>query len=103
MKLSDFKGEKAIEVFADLLEPVSEIVKDSEIRNMFEKENVSHIEVIKKLLKGHSKEVIKILAILEDKNPEEYEVNLVTLPKILLEILNDKDFMSLFTWQSPEE
>ena len=34
MKLSEIKGEKAIEVFADLLEPVGKILMDEEIRKM---------------------------------------------------------------------
>ena len=39
MKLSEIKGERAIEVFADLLEPVSNILSDEEVANAFRMTN----------------------------------------------------------------
>lgn len=102
MKLSDFKGEKAIEVFADLLEPIAEILTDSEIVKLVQSEDVKQIEVIKKILKGHSKSVVQILAILEGEDPATYKPDIITLPKKLIEIFNDEAFIDLFTSQSQD-
>lgn len=98
MKLSDYKGEKAIEVFADLLEPIANILSDPEMKAMFENENASKIDLVKGVLKKHSAAVCDILKIL---NPEE-EINLLTLPATLIEIFNDKAFVDLFTSQSQD-
>lgn len=103
MKLSDFKGEKAIEVFADLLEPIAEILKDNEIVALVQTENVKQIDVIKKILKGHSESVVQILAILEGEDPKTYQPNIIALPKKLIEIFNDEAFIDLFTSQSQDE
>lgn len=102
MKLSDFKGEKAIEVFADLLDPIAEILTDNEIVKLFQSEDVKQIEVIKKILKGHSESVVQILAILEDEDPKTYQPNIVTLPKKLIELFNDEALKDLFTSQSQD-
>lgn len=102
MKLSDFKGEKAIEVFADLLDPIAEILTDNEIVKLFQSEDVKQIEVIKKILKGHSESVVQILAVLEDEDPKTYQPNIVTLPKKLIELFNDEALKDLFTSQSQD-
>ena len=99
MKLSEIKGEKAIEVFADLLEPVSNILSDEEVANAF-KNDESKIEIIKKMLKKHSKDVIKAMAIIDGVPVDKYEVNFLTLPSKLMEIFNDEAISELFTSQS---
>lgn len=101
MKLSEIKGEKAIEVFADLLEPVSKILSDEDILNSI-KQKESQITIIQKMLKGHSKEIVEMLAILEDVPVAEYQVDFVTLPMKLIEIFNDPAVVELFTLQGQD-
>ena len=96
MKLSEIKGEKAIEVFADLLEPVGKILSDEEVRKLLT-DNASKIEIIKTMLKNHSKEVIEMMAIIDDVPVENYEVNFATLPMKLIELFNDEAVGQLFT------
>lgn len=96
MKLSEIKGEKAIEVFADLLEPVGKILMDEEIRKMISEE-ASKMEIIKKMLKKHKKEVIEMMAIIDDVPVKDYEVNFVSLPAKLIELFNDEALTQLFT------
>lgn len=102
MKLSEIKGEKAIEVFADLLEPVGRIFTDEEIRKSVG-DNESQAAIIKKMLKRHSKEVIEMLAIIDDVPVEKYEVNFVTLPAKLIELFNDEAVTQLFQSQSQDK
>ena len=96
MKLSEVKGEKAIEMFADLLEPVSKILSDEEVAESI-KNDEPKMQIIKKMLKKHSAEVVEMLAILDDVPVEEYEVNFVTLPSKLIELFNDEAVTQLFT------
>lgn len=99
MKLSEIKGEQAIDALAELIEPAALIFADEDIKNSA-KAGEPKLILAKKILKGHKAEVIKILAILDGEDPATYEVNLLTLPVKLLEILNDPEVSSLFTSQS---
>lgn len=100
MKLSEYKGEKALDLLADLIEPATAIMADKEITNAV-RANLPKIKIVKAAIKNHKAEVIEILAILDGADPKEYaeKVTLFTLPAKLLEIFNDPDLMSLFTLQ----
>lgn len=100
MKLSEYKGEQALDMLADLIEPAAAIMADKEVAN-FAKSGKPVVKLLKPLIKNHKPEVIEILAILDGENPKKYaeKINLFTLPSKLLEILNDPDLISLFTSQ----
>lgn len=102
MKLSELKGEKAIEVLADLLEPVSRIITDDEVVTAV-RNGESKITIIQKMLKGHAKDVIEVMAITEGVPVDEYEVNFMTLPSKLIELFNDEVFSQVFTSQGQKE
>lgn len=97
MKLSDYKGEEALDLIAELLEPIAKIMSDKQIADAYQK--VSKLEAIKIAIKNHKTEVIEILAILDGEDPAEYEVNFFTLPIKILEILNDPELIKLFGLQ----
>lgn len=97
-KLSEIKGEDAIDVLADILEPVTSIAADDEIRKAV-KSGLPKIKLIQLALKSHKKDIVKILAVMDGQDAENYEVNLLELPARILEILNDETVMSLFTSQ----
>lgn len=101
MKLSDIKGDEAFEVLADLIDPASAIMADKEVETSFRSE--PRLAFIKLLLKKHSKEITEILAILDRKPVEEYEVNLVALPVKVMELLNDPELEGLFQSQGQTE
>jgi hypothetical protein len=96
VKLSEFKDERAIETLADVMEPVCAICADEKVGEMA-KSGTPKLKLISYVLKNHAAEVKTCMAILDGENPEEYHCNMLTLPKKLLEILNDSDFMQLFT------
>ncbi len=100
MKLSEYKGEQALDLLADLMEPAMVIMADKEISRLA-KANMPKIKLVKVAIKNHKREVIEILAILDGEEPKNYaeKVTLFTLPAKLLEIFNDPDLMSLFTSQ----
>ena len=98
MKLSEIKGEKAIDAMADLLEPLSIMFSDPEIQKSIKNEEPKLL-LVRKILKSHKHEAIKIMAILDGEPPETYEVSLLKIPMKLLEIMNDPEVVSLFTYQ----
>lgn len=100
MKLSDIRGEKAIEMLADLMEPVAEIMADKEV--VVQIRGGQKIKGIAAALRGHKKACLTILALTEGENPETYSPNIFAIPKKGLELLNDPELMSLFTSQSQE-
>lgn len=95
MKLSDYKNEEALDVLADIIEPLSIILADKECSGVIKGGTIA--ASAKAILKTHPKEVIAILAALDRKDPSEYECTLYTVPVKLLEILNDPEMISFFT------
>lgn len=86
MKLSEYKNEDAIEVIADIIEPLSAIFTDDEI-----KKEKNRMKAVSKALKKYKKEVIQILARIDGVPVEKYECNALTLPIKVLEVMNDKE------------
>ena len=96
--LSEYKNEEAIELLADIMEPVSEILADEEVKNTY-RSGANKVTLVKVILKHHSKQVVDILAVLDGVPREEYECNAITLPVKLLELLNDKELVDFFQSQ----
>lgn len=98
-KLSEYENEEALEVLADLIDPLATIALDKElmadIRANY-KNGAERARLISETIKKHKKEVIRMLAALERTPVEEYKCNLMTLPAQLMNILNDADLMSYF-------
>lgn len=107
MRLSDFKGEEALDVLADIIEPITYILADKDIQKMRkeaaeEKKALPMISYVKPAIKNHKTEIIQILSRLNNQTPEEYEENLslATLPVHVLELINDPEIQKLFISQS---
>ena len=82
-KLSDFKGDEAIELWADLLEPVSEIIGDAKVQDAL-KSGATKMAIAQVILKSHAKEAEEILLRI-DPTP----LNGLTLVFRLVSILAD--------------
>lgn len=116
MKLSEVKGEKALDMLADLIEPIMEIIEDKEVSKILksrhnkdkdEKDKAESTKIIlgravSAAIKNHKKAVIAILATLDDIPVDQYECNLLSLPKKMMDIINDPAIFDLFTSQSQE-
>lgn len=104
--LSDLKGEEALDVLADIIEPMALVFADEEIQKLqkMQKEGkkIPPIEYIKPALKNHKEEVLTILARIENIPVDEYRdsVNFLTLPLQILSVVNDPIVKSLFHSQS---
>lgn len=96
MKLSEYQGEAALDILADLIEPAGEIMSDKQIGDVF-KEN--RFRAIGLAIKNHKNAVMQIMATMDGVPVEEYKCNVFTLPVKILELLNDPDIVQLFTYQ----
>jgi len=97
MKLSDFKDEKAIEVVAKLLEPIGNIASNE---SNADAKGKSMGAFVSSLLQNNTKDVMAMLAILNDQNPEDYHCTAASVLVDAFSMLNDPALMQLFGLQS---
>lgn len=95
-KLSEFKGDKALDVIADLIEPCADIFGDEEVQEAYNnKEN--RIKLARLVLKKHRKETIQILSLLSDKPTDEFEnVSIIDILKMVVTVFNDNELLDFF-------
>lgn len=98
MKLSEIKGERALDILADLIDPVADIFGDKEIMTALQS-GKAPAKAIKLALKNHKRSVIDMMAAIDGEDPETYEPSLFVLPKRLLDLLNDPEVQQLFSSQ----
>lgn len=110
MKLSDVKGERVLEVIADIIDPVANIAEDDAAASLFRREKLPDGMTAKQfilqrarksvpaLLKGHKEDIIAILATICGASPDEYAETL-SIPKLMtdfIELMTDDCFTALF-------
>ena len=110
MRLSDIKGDRTLEVIAEIIDPIANIAEDEAASAMFKREKLPEGMTANKflmkrarkslpvLLKGHKDDIIAILSAIEGISAEEYSgtLNLVKLTKDCIDLLTDEVFMQLF-------
>lgn len=93
-KLSDYKGDEAIELWADLLLPITNMMRDSTIRDGLASGKPS-IETAQDLLRSHKEEVTQILLRI-DSTPLDGLNIVVRLIELLVEIEKSPDLKGFF-------
>ena len=111
MKLSDIRGDRVLDVIADSIDPIANMVQDKDVAAMFERKAVPEgmeardffAERMRKgmpvLLKGHKADIIAIMAAIEGVTPEQYAESL-DLPKLLtdvMELVTDNAFLDFLS------
>lgn len=117
MKLSDIKGERCLDVVADLIEPIASMAKDEDVVALFKPTKVPDDETpheffadrmragLPKLLRNHRSEIIQILASLEGVTPAVYKKTL-TMPKLIsdtFEVLTDSSIAAFLSSHATTE
>ena len=111
MRLSDIKGERTLDVIADIIDPIANIAEDETAAELFARKKLPDGMTPKQfllqrarksvpaLLKGHKADVIAILSAIEGTSPERYTgaLNLAKLFKDCVELLTDEAFTAFFT------
>lgn len=97
-KLQDIKGEEAIDVMVDIIEPISKIAKDDKVLEAISSGNYKSIDFVKTVIKKYKKEIITIMAIIDGKSYKDFleSFNVLTLPAMLIDTFNDPQIMALF-------
>lgn len=96
MKLSEYKNEDALDLLADLIEPVSVLMTDDKLKKMIS-DGAKRVDVAKYLLKAHKTEIITVLARLN--GAEVYDANIVEILKQVLDLINDPVLVDFFVSQ----
>lgn len=111
MKLSDIKGDRVLDVIADIIDPIANMVQDKDIAAMFKREAVPEgmdardffAKRMRKglpvLLKGHKADIIAIMAAIEGVTPEQYAASL-DFPKLftdVMELVTDDAFLNFLS------
>ena len=98
MRLSDIKGDRVLDVIADIIDPIANMAQDEDVAAMFKSEAVPDgmeardffakrmREGLPVLLKGHKADIIAVMAAIEGVAPEQYAKSL-DLPKLLTDVM----------------
>lgn len=106
MKLSDIRGEHALELAADLIDPIANIAADPAMTALLRPDAASPETLplrlrrhLPALLRAHKEDVIVILAAIQGVTPADYSASLdmVRLIKDLTDLLTDEGFDILFS------
>ena len=97
MKLNEIKNEKAIEVLADMFDPIIEIASDEKVVSAARGNN--KVLMVKHILKDHARAVFELMALSDGVPVDEYECDFLTLPVKLLDLFNRPELGFLFQSQ----
>ena len=96
-KLSDYKGDEAIELWGDLIPPITAILSDSDIKEASADKDRTIASLAGVILKKHPKEVKDIM--LRIDNTELNGLNIaVRFIGLLTELQNSEEFGSFFSF-----
>lgn len=98
MNRLDVKGEEALDIFADMLDPLFTILNNSNVQKAYREKNI--LSAVRIAMKECKKPVIELLAVIDGENPETYKPGVFTVPNRLVAILNNADFRNLFILQA---
>lgn len=93
-KLSEIKGKDALDVLANIIDDVSIICADEDFTAV--RKSGNRVGIVQFLLRQHGDGILRIMAALEGVDPGDYRPSLLEIPAALLELVNDKEFISLF-------
>lgn len=111
MRLSDIKGDRVLDVIADIIDPIANIVQDGDVAAMFERKAVPEgmdardffAKRMRKglpvLLKGHKADIIAVMAAIEGVTPGQYAESL-DFPKLftdVMELVTDDAFLDFLS------
>ena len=117
MKLSNIKGDRVLDVIADIIDPIANMVQDKDVVAMFERKAVPDgmeardffaermCKGLPVLLKGHKADIIAIMAAIEGVTPEQYAESL-DFPKLftdVMELVTDDAFLDFLSSQKTEK
>lgn len=98
MKLSDFENEEALDLLANIIDPLSVIMTDEEFVDTV-RSGKPKLLIAKTAIKNHKKELVEIIATMHGETPDIYRFNIITLTADILDLINDPELESVFISQ----
>lgn len=102
MRLSDFKDEKGVEVVAKLLMPIGRIAANQENAKAMKavnEEGGNLLSFASALLCNSPRDVMDMLAILNDEDPADYRCSAATVLVDVFNMISDPELLALFGLQ----
>ena len=99
--LTDYKGDEAIELWGDLLEPLTIILGDQKIKNIISS-GKPKMMIAKEILLLHKAEAMKILLRIDDTPVDGLNI-LIRIVKILTDIGQSEEIKSFFGYAEQEK
>ena len=111
MKLSNVKGDRVLDVIADIIDPIANMVQDKDVAAMFKREAVPEgmkpreffakrmCKGLPVVLKSHKADIIAVMAAIEGVTPEQYAKSL-DFPKLftdVMELVTDDAFLNFLS------
>lgn len=97
-RLSDIKGDAAIEFWCDIIEPMTKICEDPALLAYLNGKKKSKVGLaIAEIARKHRKEITEVLAAIEGVSVAEYRktASALSIPQSLAELVGDPDFFTL--------
>ena len=101
MKITDFKGVEAVDVLADIMMPVANIVSDEDFKAYIGAGDKTGMQIAVYILKNHQNDVLDMYEPLMKESKE--EATPTKLIRLVLDIASDPDISSLFIMQGQSE
>ena len=93
-RISDYKDDSSIDLWAELLEPMSEIFSDEEVINGIN-EKKSMLSIIASIFKNHKEASKKFMLAVDDTELDGGNV-FTRFMVTFIDVLNNKDFVDFF-------
>ncbi len=100
-KLSDYKGDEAIELWADMLDPLTDILADDTVQKAV-RGGKSKLDIVKTILKTHKKEAVKLM-LLVDPEPIDGINVVIRLAELVTDIGKYPEVKSFFGYAEQEQ
>ena len=94
-KLSDYTGVEAVELWADLLEPMTKIIGDSDVANKL-RAKLPPILIAKEILKKNPNEAVEVMERIDDTPVDGFNI-LARLVSLLNEFMSNPATKDFFT------
>lgn len=111
MRLSDIRGDRVLDVIADVIDPIANMVQDRDVAAMFGRKAVPEgmeardffaermREGLPALLRNHKSDIIAVMAAIEGVTPGQYAASLdiAKLFTDVMELLTDDAFIDFLS------
>lgn len=98
MNIFEAQNEDAVEILANLIEPVAKILANEEVQTLY-RAGAPKLKLLSAMLKADKKSVVEIVAITEGADPKEYKCTIPSLVESLMKLANKPEVENLFSLQ----